>query len=170
MAPTSIGTSAALGDRALVSILPSTDLIQVGPPTAARRVPHLTDEGREQVRLGRRKCTNVDVPILNPAAPARRLVKSYEAPFLVGPAETATVWANAAYQRALRALQARYPGGPWHYAQRVHIDLRPLASYRTLVTGSLGTILLWVLFRIFLAVLSWLFAGSGATAPMRSPR
>ena len=169
MAPTSISTTAALGDRTLVSILPSTDLIRVGPPTAVRRVPHLTDEGREQVRLGRRKCTNVDVPILNPAAPAR-LVKSYEAPFLVGPAETATMWANAAYQRALRVLQARYPGGPWHYAQRAHINLRPLASYRTLVTGSLGTILLWIFFRIFLAMLSWLFTSGGATVPVRSPR
>ena len=118
----------------------------------------------QQVRLGRRKCTNVDVPVRGDGAD-RRLIRSYEIPALVRATESASAWLNERLQGVLANLD-------WPIARRletVRIDLRPLAAYPNLIFAVFASLVLFVVTRVLWRVLVW-FATAPAAAASRRTR
>jgi hypothetical protein len=148
-----VGAAAAGGmGGGEASLLPATELVAL-PEAPHRRVARLTAEGREQVRLGRRKCTTADVPVVRGGVDAdRRLIKSYESAVLVRVTEAANVWVNARYQHLLAALLGPAPPagvGRWLVTRR--LDLRPLASLPNLLFVVVLAGVLLLLARLLLA-------------------
>ena len=152
------------------TLLPSTETVAL-PQTPTRQFQRLTAEGRAQVRSGTRKCTNIDVPVRGDAD--RRLVRSYEATFLVRLMESLSVRANAAKARLLatgpmQLLPVRVQRGLADWA----IDLRVFAAYQNLLALVVGSVLL--VLALYVTVRLARFFGSapavGATVPAAAAR